>query len=414
MYKHYEWKTVAELPASEQLPDPLIKQDGNRVASAEEWPEQREYLKAMLQHYLYGSLPSAPGNTTGRIISSEEIYDGKAVHEEVELKCGPDNKIVFTIHVVRPNTPGKYPVIVMNTFSVKSFSPEMLKAFNVTTSQIQADRPVSSPIEEEILCGRGYCFALFECTQLATDDSISKGQIYEAYPELNLKVIAAWSWGQMRVIDYLESVDYCDIGKIIATGHSRYGKVALCTGIYDERVALCAPVGSGCGGAGCFRILGGKDGPGSGCQESLGSLVTMFPHWFSDHIKSFSSSDGISVPELMQGLRNPENDGKPNTLSYNQYLSDRYPVKNEYKLPFDLHTAKALIAPRLLFTSDGLDDEWANPYGTKVTWAASGDVFAFLGVEENNAINFREGGHSFSVEDWTELIKFADNKLKGI
>ena len=52
-------------------------------------------------------------------------------------------------------------------------------------------------------------------------------------------------------VDYLFTTDWADTDKIIATGHSRGGKVALCAAIYDERIALCAPNGSGCGGAGC-------------------------------------------------------------------------------------------------------------------------------------------------------------------
>ena len=46
------------------------------------------------------------------------------------------------------------------------------------------------------------------------------------------------------------TTDWADTDKIIATGHSRGGKVALCAAIYDERIALGAPNGSGCGGAG--------------------------------------------------------------------------------------------------------------------------------------------------------------------
>jgi hypothetical protein len=202
--------------------------------------------------------------------------------------------------------------------------------------------------------------------------------------------------------------------KIIATGHSRFGKVALCAGIHDERIAMCAPMGSGCGGAGCFRILGGKNGIGSGYQERLGSMVTFFPHWLSSRIKPFSSADDAVMLDIRQAIAEIAKDSPSADDAFYRFACSRYPLKDEDRLPFDLHTAKALIAPRHLITSDGLDDEWANPYGTQVTWAASEEVFKFLGAECNNALHFREGGHSFSVEDWTVLLDFADNKLKGI
>ncbi len=52
----------AHVPTSweKRLPDPFHKPDGTRVASPEEWPEQRRDLKAMLNHYLYGSIPPRP------------------------------------------------------------------------------------------------------------------------------------------------------------------------------------------------------------------------------------------------------------------------------------------------------------------------------------------------------------------
>ena len=50
----YDFSSKSELKAIHELPDPFLKPDGTRVQTREEWPEQREYLKAMLTHYLYG------------------------------------------------------------------------------------------------------------------------------------------------------------------------------------------------------------------------------------------------------------------------------------------------------------------------------------------------------------------------
>ena len=48
----YDFSPKSELKAIHELPDPFLKPDGTRVQTREEWPEQREYLKAMLTHYL--------------------------------------------------------------------------------------------------------------------------------------------------------------------------------------------------------------------------------------------------------------------------------------------------------------------------------------------------------------------------
>ena len=100
----------------------------------------------------------------------------------------------------------------------------------------------------------------FDKEQLAPDngDAIN-GVVAKAFPECDWGAIAMWAWGHSRLVDYLFTTDWADTDKIIATGHSRGGKVALCAAIYDERIALCAPNGSGCGaGSGSYWRIGGN------------------------------------------------------------------------------------------------------------------------------------------------------------
>jgi len=40
--------SVSALPEQKALPDPFLGPDGQRVRTIEDWPQQREYLKAML------------------------------------------------------------------------------------------------------------------------------------------------------------------------------------------------------------------------------------------------------------------------------------------------------------------------------------------------------------------------------
>lgn len=86
---------------------------------------------------------------------------------------------------------------------------------------------------------------------------------------------------------------------------------------------------------------------------------------------------------------------------------------HEDKLPFDLHFAKALIAPRALISTDGLSDTWANTFGTQVTWRAAQEVFDFLGVPQNNALHMRDGAHKFQSLDWLAIVDFADSVFFG-
>ena len=348
----------------ESLPDPFLKPDGTRVASAMEWEEQRVYLKEMLAYYLYGHIPSESGGATGAIIGRESALNHSAIKETVRITCGASNAINFDAVILRPSWQGPFPVFVWNQFAEMSPCPV---------------------IEEAIQ--RGYAIAMFNRNQLAPDIMGCKeltGQCVETYPHSDWRAIAIWAWGASRLADYLITTDYADPDRLITTGHSRGGKVALCSAIYDERFALCATAGSGCGGAASLRFMGTRLGIGGAC-ESLGDITNKnrYWYWFSDVCAAYG---------------NPE---KKSTLLH------------EPLLPFDLHFVRALIAPRPLISVDGLDDIWSNPYGITLSWAASDPVYQLLDAAGKNALFFREGGHAYNAADWLTVLNFCDNMLQG-
>ena len=130
-----------------------------------------------------------------------------------------------------------------------------------------------------------------------------------------------------RCVDYLQTQAFADKSKLIALGHSRLGKTTLVAGAFDERFALTAPAGSGCGGTGAYRF----NGKGRGGREGLEDATKNFPQWFGPRLHEFAGQ-----------------------------------VK---KLPFDQHWLMALIAPRLFIAADGLDDKATNVNAwSKVTW----------------------------------------------
>ena len=87
-----------------------------------------------------------------------------------------------------------------------------------------------------------------------TKKKIWEGGCAKAYPGYTWRALAMWAWLQSRVIDWLETQKDIDVTKTVVTGHSRMGKAALCCGIYDERAAVVAPAGSGCGGMASMRF----------------------------------------------------------------------------------------------------------------------------------------------------------------
>lgn len=387
----YEFLPYEALSEQHELPDPFLKPDGTRVASPEEWPAQREYLKEMLAHYLYGEMPPDPGNVEGTVTFSEPVMDGKAVRETAHLTFGPDRCLELNIEFWRPASEGKYPVLIWNSFG-NSFG-----------------KPDSCPIAEELI-DRGIALVSYEKTQLGVDGFafVKQSPVLKAYPGCTGRAMAIWAWGYSRVIDWLITQDWVAADKLAVTGYSRNGKVALCAGIYDERIALVAPGGSGCGGSGLFRFNGNRFGEGCGTQETIGSMSQMLYYWWADGLREFGamrdepfrdlSDVVITSLEDYRKLADPSINGK---------------VGPEFRLPFDMHFARALIAPRALICTDSLNDDWANPYGIQVSWRAAAEVYRFLGAEDNNAMLLREGPHAFSYSDWIGISDFIAAKLCG-
>jgi len=226
---------------------------------------------------------------------------------------------------------------------------------------------VKSDIVAEVI-RRGYMLAEFDRTEIAADSNDRGVGVLPLYPEYDWGALAAWAWGYARINDYLGTRPDVDRTRLIVTGHSRGGKAALLAGALDERVALTVPNGSGCGGGGCFRIQWPM-------TEDLHAIVTHFPYWFAPHFDQF--------------------------------------IGHVDQLPFDQHEVKALVAPRALLTTDSLDDLWANPIGTQISFLASRQVYQFLGASEKTGLHYRHGRHDQNAEDFAALLDFADWQLRG-
>jgi hypothetical protein len=123
--------------------------------------------------------------------------------------------------------------------------------------------------------------------------------------------------------------------------------------------------GSGCGGAGCYRIEGEK-------VETLGKITEpdRFAHWFHPRLRWF--------------------DGR------------------EDQLPFDQHMLKALVAPRALICTEADEDHWANPLGTRATTLAAQEAFEFLDAGTKNGLHHRPGTHDLTPADWQAILDFAE------
>ena len=138
----------------------------------------------------------------------------------------------------------------------------------------------------------------------------------------------------------------------------------------DERFKLVVPNGSGCGGAATYRNY-----RAGGETLELLTREERWLFWMQKDIRRF--------------------------------------VGHETDLPFDQHFMRALVAPRVVLSNDGYDDDWANNFGTQVCYMGAQSVFDFLGVPQHNLAKFREGGHTFNEEDAGVMLDVADWYFNG-
>lgn len=348
-----------------ELPNPFYKADGSIMSTKAEWEEKRKAYLELLSEMYYGKMTGRPQTLTASELSNETICQNTVCHKVVRLCAqGEEAPVFFNVHVYRP---------VM--LREEKLIPVVIPAADTLPEEI-----ISMAVEQ------GFEICSFEVTEAAPDDKekIWEGGCAKAYPDYTWRALAMWAWLQSRVIDWLETQEDIDVTKTVVTGHSRMGKAALCCGIYDERAAVVAPAGSGCGGMASMRLSGCRLGENIGLSERIGVMLNKerFPYWLMENVADYGTPDGKT----------------------------RF---RENEIPFDANILGACVAPRRLILVEGLDDDWINPFGTQVSWLAASEVFEFLGVKERSAIHYREGGHAYTKQDWSVVLDFTKVQLCG-
>ena len=355
---------VGQLAERPMMPDPFEKPDGARVTSHAEWPGQRAYLKALLQHYLYGTIPPRP---SARELSfartSDEAYTSpgsgiqgrKQGYQVTIARNGLTHS--FTFHLWRPLENKRYPTLINNHPEHGHPSPVYSMAEGVR---------------------RGYAVVEFRRNEVAPDEKNNADRhagIFRLYPEYDFHTIGAWAWAYQPVIDVLDRIGVADMGRIIATGHSRGGATAMAAAIFDERIALVAPSATGPFSTGALRQ---RDPAGfRGTADYPGIMKERFPHWYHPRYLEFA--------------------GRQN------------------RQPWDVPTLAALIAPRALLSLSALGDGFDNWLAHEAGVRAGIKVYEWFGAERWCRIHWRnltnvygQKGHDQGPEEFNAIYDFAD------
>lgn len=401
----------AKVPAY-SLPDPLVADDGSRVADAAMWQKKRRV--ELLEHFareVYGRTPGGRPEKMHWAVTSEDraALGGKAVRKEVtvwftENKAGPKMHLLIYQPVGAAGAHAPWPAFLgLNFYGNQSVHADP----GITMSQAwmrsnpankimnnratEGTRGVSARSWEiEAVVARGYATATIYYGDLCEDrpEGLSKDVAVlfntgttEQRAGDAWGAIGVWAWGLSRALDYLANDPEIDARRVAVHGHSRLGKAALWAGAQDERFAYVISNNSGEGGAALSRRNFG---------ETVGRINTAFPHWFAKNFRRYN--------------------------------------ENVDTLPVDQHEVIALIAPRPVHVASAVEDTWADPRGEFLAAKHAEPVYRLfgkkgLGVADMPRVNepvlgdgiayhIRDGKHAILPYDWAQYLDFADKMMK--
>lgn len=334
------------------LPAVLTMNDGSKVTTAAQWKKRRAEIQKVFDQEIYGEVPKNVPKVTWSVTGSESrtLYNVpvtvKHAVGHVDNSSYPAIKVELVADVITPAAASghKVPVILMSGRLPPAGTPPQ-----------PSPGQGSGPSAQEQILGRGWGYVVFDTGALQADNGaglregiiglVNKGQPRKLH---DWGVLRALSWGDSRVIDYLETDHDVNAKKIGLFGASRGGKQALVAMAYEPRLAVGYIASSGAGGANLYRRNFGETVPNILAPNEF--------HWFAPAFLKYGAV-GHSPDELK----------------------------------VDSHELIAMVAPRPLFITGGrliMDpgkvpgDGWVDARGMFMAEAAAGPVYTLLGAKD--------------------------------
>lgn len=295
----------------------------------------REEMVEIMQREVYGYLPK---NDFEWSVANYKRRDGR---------LAKGNVIYSTVDFTLTNDNGSH------TFPIHQFLHTDGEK-HPTFLHIAGRYPGNFVPEEEIV-ENGYNLIIFVYTEITSDDDdFTTGIAPLVFPngrtnDTDCGKIGLWAFANMRVLDYILTLECVDEKNIAIVGQSRLGKTALVTGMLDERFTFSLSNNAGCAGDTLSRGNSGlpdADGKFAVEKEFRGETVeritTVFPYWFCK-----------------------------NYLKY---------AEQNYGTDFDQHYLVASIAPRNVCVTSAELDYWADQRGEQLCCLAASEAWEKLGL----------------------------------
>ena len=297
--------------------------------------KSREEIVEILQREEYGYLPK---NDFEWSVSNYKRKDGR---------LAKGNVIYSTVDFTLTNNNGSH------TFTIHQFLHTDGEK-HPTFLHIAGRYPGNFVPEEEIV-ENGYNLIIFVYTEITSDDDdFTTGIAPLVFPngrtnDTDCGKIGLWAFANMRVLDYVLTLDCVDEKNTAIVGQSRLGKTALVTGMLDERFAFSLSNNAGCAGDTLSRGNSGNPDENGNLKvekeyrgETIEVITRVFPYWFCANYKNYAE----------QG----------------------------FGTDFDQHYLVASIAPRNVCVTSAELDYWADQKGEQLCCLAASEAWEKLGL----------------------------------
>lgn len=367
-----------------KIPEILTSISGEKIDTVEKWENfRREEIINLFEEYMYGVRDiERPDDLVFNVKRECYVYGMRVKDVEIGFD---DYRFPFRLYL-----PAKQDKPVPAFIYVQHENLENYMHFDEDGNMRSAEKLSELPLKQ--LTDRGYACAVMPTFSLYVDwyagANYNQGVLGAATKKTgrprtknSWASISAWAWGVSRIVDYFETDKDIDETKVAATGHSRSGKAALWAGATDKRILLTVPNNSGtCGAA----VLRGKKG------EKLVN-INRKSDWLCPKFKEYNDCEEL--------------------------------------LPIDQHMLVATIAPRYIYITDSIEDEWCDPdaeflsaklasevyslYGLKGLIAPDAPVLSEVYQDGRIAFHVKPGDHSQTKFDWDNVIDYFDKVIEG-
>ncbi len=300
--------------------------------------KSREEMMEIMQREVYGYLPK---NNFAWSVSNEKI---------IEQRFAKGNVMLSSVDFTLENENGSHTFPVYRLLHQDAKKRPTILCINFETTVPNKYFPIEELSEQDFDIIT-YCYK-----DITSDDGdFTTGIAPLVFPngrqnDTDCGKIGLWAFTNMRVLDYVLTLEGTDAKNVAILGHSRLGKTALFTGMMDERFAFVFSNNAGCAGDAIARGGSGlpdKDGSfyieKKYRGETIEVITRVFPYWFCANYKKYAE----------QG----------------------------YGTNFDQHYIVASIAPRNVCVNAAELDFWADQRSEQLCCMAAAEAWENIGLE---------------------------------